>query len=62
MDLLEQMSTDASWKKDLKFHVSIVQPALSKNKVSEDILNLLGAVKTYIEDEASIDLNVYCSE
>lgn len=33
MDLLEQMSTDASWKKDLKFHVSIVQPALSKNKV-----------------------------
>lgn len=61
-DLLEQMSTDTSWKKDLKFHVSIVQPALSKRESPEDILNLLGAVKTYLEDEASVDLNVYCSE
>jgi superfamily II DNA or RNA helicase len=61
-ELLEQMSTDAQWKKELKFSVSIVQPALSKSDPSPDILNLLGVVKTYLVDVANVKLSVYCSE
>lgn len=61
-DLLEQMSTDAQWKKELKFSISIVQPALSKSDPSPDILNLLGVVKTYLADVANVKLSVYCSE
>lgn len=61
-ELLEQMSTDAQWKKELKFSISIVQPALSKSDPSPDILNLLGVVKTYLADVANVKLSVYCSE
>ncbi len=59
---LEQMSNDVRWKKELKFHVAIVQPSLSKAKHPEDIMNLLGAVQTYLVEEANVNLEVYCSE
>lgn len=61
-EMLEQLSTDALWKKELKFNISIVQPALSKANPSPDILNLLGVVKSYLDDFASIKLSVFCSE
>lgn len=61
-DQLEQMSKDVRWKKELKFHVAIVQPSLSKANYSEDIMNLLGAVQMYLLEEANVDLEVYCSE
>ena len=61
-DMLEQISNDIKWKKELKFHISIVQPSLSKANPSIDILNLLGAVQTYLLDEANVKLSVYCSE
>ena len=61
-EMLEQLSTDALWKKELKFNISIVQPALSKANPSPDILNLLGVVKTYLADVANVNLSVYCSE
>ena len=61
-ELLEQMSTDAQWKKELKFSVSIVQPALSKLDPSSDILNLLGVVRSYLLDIANVKLTVYCSK
>ena len=61
-EMLEQLSTDALWKKELKFNISIVQPALSKANPSPDILNLLGVVKSYLDDFASVKLSVYCSK
>jgi superfamily II DNA or RNA helicase len=59
---LERMSTQINWKKDLVMHISIVQPSLSLNNPSKDILNLLGAVSSYIKDVSNIDLKIYCSK
>lgn len=61
-EMLEQMSTEALWKKEMKFSVSIVQPALSKSNPSSDILNLLGVVRSYLLDIANVKLSVYCNE
>ena len=60
--MLERIAEDIRWKKELKFHIAIVQPSLSKATPSDDILNLLGAVQTYLIDEANINLEVYCSK
>lgn len=46
----------------LKFHVVIVQPGLSKEKCSEEILILLGNVKQFLLDVSAIDFNVICSK
>lgn len=46
----------------LKFHVVIVQPGLSKEKCSEEILILLGNVKQFLLDVSAIDLKVICSK
>ena len=62
VDMLETISNDVRWKKELKFHINIVQPSLSKSNPSKDILNLLGAVQTYLIDEANIQLKVYCNK
>jgi hypothetical protein len=59
---LERLNTQINWKKDLIMHISIVQPSLSCNNPSEDILNLLGVVSSYIKDMSNIDLKVYCSK
>lgn len=58
---LEQLSSQVNWKKDLIVHVNIVQPGLSCSNPSQDILNLLGCVASYIKDVSNIDLNVYCN-
>lgn len=58
---LEQLSSQVNWKKDLIMHINIVQPGLSCSKPSQDILNLLGCVASYIKDVSNIDLNVYCN-
>lgn len=60
-EMLENFSKQVSWKKSLILHISIVQPSLSRSNPSEDILNLLGAVSSYIKDTSNIDLKVYCS-
>lgn len=43
-DDLEAINSQINWKKDIKMHIAIVQPALSASNPSSDILNLLGAV------------------
>ena len=59
---LERLSQQVNWKKAIKMHIAIVQPSLSKANAGKDILNLLGAVKSYIKDISNIDLEVYCNE
>lgn len=48
--------------KELRFHIAIVQPGMSKNDCSEEMLIVLGNVKQYLMDVAAIDLKVYCSQ
>lgn len=59
---LERISQAANWKKSIKFHINIVQPALSKSNATEDILRLLGSVSDFIKETGNVELKVYCSE
>lgn len=43
------------------FEVSIVQPGLDKNKISEDIIQLLGSTEDYLLKTSGAKFNVYCS-
>lgn len=61
-EMLENLSNQVNWKKKLVLHLFIVQPSLSRSNPSEDILNLLGTVSSYIKDISNIDLKVYCSK
>lgn len=47
-DDLENILMAAKWEKETKFHIYIVQPALSKAKASRDILQLLGNTHHFI--------------
>lgn len=46
---------------DIKYGITIVQPAISKNMISEDQLLLLGSTSTYIEEVSGIQLGVIVS-
>ena len=58
------MRQQISWEKEIKMHINIVQPSLSKAKANEapDILNLLGVVDEYLKDFGNVEFNVYCSK
>ena len=60
-DELQRLSRIAGRLKKVRFEVNIVQPSISKNNVSEDILVLLGTTETYIKDYSNIDLHVICN-
>lgn len=45
----------------IHLHVSIYQPGLRKNEVTNDILKLLGATEYYINKTTKAGLDVYCS-
>lgn len=62
MDLLKQLSQDASVRKRVKVNLHIVQPGLSKGDAPADILQLLGVVKNYAFEVCNANVNVYCSE
>ncbi|ERJ86359.1 helicase protein [Porphyromonas gingivalis F0185] len=59
---LERFSKQVNWQKKMVMHIGIVQPALSKSQASQEILELLGTIWTYIKDISNIELKVYCSE
>lgn len=44
--------------KPMKYSISIVQPSISKNKVSQPILKLLGVTANHLKKEGGIDLAV----
>lgn len=44
--------------KPMKYNITIVQPSISKDKVSQPILNLLGVTANHLKKEGGIDLNV----
>ena len=46
----------------LLFEVAIVQPGLSKLKVSDPILNLLGSTDLFLKKTTNANLEVICSD
>lgn len=62
LEQLLQLKGEALNSKELKFHIAIVQPGLSRKDTSEEILILLGNVRQYLKDCSGIDLKVFCSE
>ncbi len=58
---LENLLDQAKYTKPIKFHMYIVQPALSKANPSNDILLLLGNTQHYLATVGNIDLKVYAS-
>jgi len=59
---LENLLEQAKWTKAIRYHMYIVQPALSKSKASDDILLLLGNVQHCLATVGNIDLKVYSSQ
>jgi len=60
-DDLENLLEQAKWTKAIRYHMYIVQPALSKADASNDILLLLGNVQHYLATVGNVDLKVYSS-
>lgn len=58
---VEMMKEQALNNRELRFHVVIVQPGMSKSKCSEEMLILLGNVQQYLMEVSSIDLKIVCS-
>lgn len=61
-DDLENLLEQAKWTKTIRYHMYIVQPALSKANASNDILLLLGNVQHCLATVGNIDLKVYSSQ
>jgi superfamily II DNA or RNA helicase len=60
-DDLEKLLEQAKWTKAIRYHMYIVQPALSKANASNDILLLLGNVQHCLATIGNIDLKIYTS-
>ena len=63
IELLQQLAQEASFRKNVKVNLHIVQPGLSKADAaaSSDILQLLGVIKNYAYEVCNAQLTVYCS-
>ncbi len=61
IELLEKLLFEAKWNKELKFHITIVQPGFSKETVTAPILNLLGVTSNHLKKQGGIDLRVIAS-
>ncbi|WP_338815660.1 DEAD/DEAH box helicase family protein (plasmid) [Bernardetia sp. Wsw4-3y2] len=59
---LERLLTIAKNKKPMNFEVFIVQPSLSKENVSINIMTLLGVTENYLKEVGDIDLKVIVNE
>lgn len=58
---LEYLLNAAKWTKELRFHISIVQPSLNKRNASSDILQILGTTSHYLHTVGNVRLKVYTS-
>ncbi|MCC9138704.1 DEAD/DEAH box helicase [Pontibacter silvestris] len=61
-DQLGTLLNAAKWTKEMRFHIYIVQPSLSKAGASESILLLLGNTHHYLHTVGNVKLNVICSQ
>lgn len=61
-DTLVKLLKLAKKKIPVSFNIYIVQPGASKERVSDEILTLLGVTDSYLKDKTGIDLQVITSE
>jgi len=59
---LERLLLIAKNKKPMKFEIFIVQPGMSKQDTSPEILTLLGVTESYLKEVGGVDLNVIVNE
>lgn len=59
---LENLLSIAKQRIPIEFQIFIVQPSISKENVSDDILTLLGVTENYIKEIGGIDLEIIASE
>jgi hypothetical protein len=57
-----RLREEASNKKDLHFHVVIVQPGMSKSKCTYEMKILLGNTAQILHEMANIDCRIICSK
>lgn len=57
-----KLREEASNKKELRYHIVIVQPGMSKSKCSSEMKILLGNTVQVLHEMANIDCQVICSE
>jgi hypothetical protein len=61
MSDVNKLKKFARLAKQFVFEVSIVQPGLSKEKVSDDIIQLLGSTEDYLNKTSGATFNVFSS-
>lgn len=61
MDDLENLLGVVKMTKEVKFKICIVQPGVSRETITDDILNLLGVTANHIKKQSNIDLRVITS-
>ncbi|TQR14736.1 DEAD/DEAH box helicase [Psychrobacillus soli] len=59
---LEVLKDKAKRRIPMQFEIFIVQPSISKERVGEDILTLLGVTESFIKETSGINVKVICSE
>ena len=57
-----KLREEASNKKELRYHIVIVQPGMSKSNSSSEMKILLGNTVQVLHEMANIDCRVICSE
>ena len=57
-----KLREEASNKKELRYHIVIVQPGMSKSKCSSEMRILLGNTVQVLHEMVNIDCRVICSE
>lgn len=59
---LERLMMIAKNRKPMEFEIFIIQPSLSKQNTTENIMTLLGVTENYLKEVGDIDLNVIVNE
>ena len=57
-----KLREEATNKKELQFHVVIVQPGMSKSNCTHEMKLLLGTTVQVLKQMANIDCKVICSD
>ena len=60
--LLEEIKENARFKMEISFSISIVQPGVSKSKMTDSILSLLANTSYFLKTTGNVDLYVYINK
>lgn len=61
-DLLEEIQTNATWGMQRNYEISIVQPGVNLDSISDEIKTLLSNTSYYLKTTGDVDLKVYINE